>query len=309
MLNNFSQFIGQDLFKSRVSLSIEAAKLKNKALPHLLISGSSGIGKTTFAELVAKSIGGDYQILHGPNLQKPSDIIGVLTKLKLRSILFIDEIHAISKEVEETLYPVLSENKLNMVIGKEYNTKNIIIDLPSFTLIGATTLLYKLSTPLLNRFVSVFHFQDYEFKDMLKIIAQLFELKNIAIDNETLKYLVPYTRFNPRVANNLVVQLEDYCLVYNLKQLNLNSAQQILKFLNIFPDGLMVVEYQYLKYIFQNSKDYVLGLNTITNYLNEPVNNILEIIEPYLLRSNYLIKTSKGRKLTSKAIKLLKNPI
>ncbi|WP_203352894.1 Holliday junction branch migration DNA helicase RuvB [Spiroplasma sp. BIUS-1] len=298
------EFIGQENVISNLNVFVQSAKKRNKSLDHILIYGSSGLGKTSLGYLVSNIMNKKIYILNGPSLQKPSDIISPLTSLKENEILFIDEVHSVSKEVFEVLYPVLEDNKLNIIVGKEYNSKVVNIKIPNFTLIGATTEINKLSVPFVNRFPISFHFQHYSEKEIAKILKINCEKLNIKLNDEILEYISKYCQNTPRVAINLLKRIYDYLIVLEHDQININSIKQIFNKLEIFELGLNSQEVNYLKLLQEHNH---LGIETIQQVLGLQQQIIIKNIEPILIRNFLIEKTIKGRKITVKGKEWLKN--
>ncbi|WP_424527415.1 Holliday junction DNA helicase RuvB C-terminal domain-containing protein [Spiroplasma endosymbiont of Glossina fuscipes fuscipes] len=245
-------------------------------------------------------------LLHGPNLQKPSDLISSLMQVKAFNLVFIDEVHAISREVAEILYLVLDDNCLNLLLGKDYNTKNVVLPLPFFTLLAATTLLYQVPQPLLNRFTTIFHFDEYTNDDMQQILNNLFLKVGIKLPLEELVFLASYSQNNPCAALKLFYRIYDYLLV-TPQPIKLKFLQEILNNLKVYQDGLEWGEVNYLKQIYLLFQTQPVGLSTLSQVLSEPLLTITNILEPFLLKKGYLVKTSRGRVLTNKAVEFLKN--
>lgn len=301
----FAQYIGQEQIKKNLTLAIAASKLKQEPLDHIIIAGASGLGKTSLAYLIAKMTNSELHILHGPNLQKPSDLISCLTQLHDYEIVFIDEIHSIAKEVGEILYPVLEDNKLNLVIGKDYNTRVINLDLPKFTLIGATTLVHQLPGPLLNRFLHHFYLSPYQPAEICQILATTMEKYHLILAADVIAYLATFTRNNPRQAVNLLKHVYDYSLVVNKTNLTLPEVQDILTNLNYAPAGLNRLEINYLLTINELFGTQPVGLVSLSQVINEPLLTITNVIEPYLLQQGFLLKTPRGRVLTSSGLAII----
>ncbi|WHQ36481.1 Holliday junction branch migration DNA helicase RuvB [Spiroplasma sp. SV19] len=303
---NFESYIGQTNIKMNLKVMLAASQKQHQPLKHMLFVGPTGVGKTSLAHLIKTVLQQKLLLLHGPNLQKPSDLISCLMQVKAFNLVFIDEIHAISREVAEILYPVLDDNCLNLLLGKDYNTKNVVLPLPFFTLLAATTLLYQVPQPLLNCFTTVFHFDEYTNDDMQQILNNLFLKVGIKLQSAELNFLACYSRNNPRAALKLFYRIYDYLLVTS-QPVNLNFLQEILINLKIYQDGLDSREVNYLKKIYALFETQPVGLSTLSQILDEPLLTITNNLEPFLIKKGYLIKTSRGRVLTSKTIEFLKN--
>ncbi|AUB31538.1 Holliday junction branch migration DNA helicase RuvB [Spiroplasma floricola] len=295
--NCLEEFIGQKNVVSNLNVFVQSANKRDKSLDHILIHGPSGLGKTSLGYLVSKIMKKKIYVLNGPSLQKPSDIISPLTSLKENEILFIDEIHSVSKEVFEVLYPVLEDNKLNIIIGKEYNSKVVNIKIPNFTLIGATTELNKLTTPFINRFPISFHFQHYSDFEIFQILKINSKKLNINLNDEIFKYISKFCQNTPRVAINLLKRIYDYIIILDNKNIDINLIKDIFKKLEIYDSGLNSQEVSYLKLL--NKYNY-LGIETIQQMLGLQQQIIIKNIEPLLIRNFLIEKTTKGRKITAK---------
>ncbi|ALD66400.1 Holliday junction branch migration DNA helicase RuvB [Spiroplasma cantharicola] len=297
--NSLEEFIGQKNIINNLNVFVMSAQKRNKNLDHILIHGPSGLGKTSLGYLVSKIINKKIHILNGQSLQKPSDIISPLTSLKENEILFIDEIHSVSKEIFEVLYPVLEDNKLNIIVGKEYNSKVVNIKLANFTLIGATTEINKLVEPFKNRFSILFHFQHYSDNEITEIIKLNCKKLNMNLDIEVIKYISKFCQNTPRVAINLLKRIYDYIIILELKNVNIEIIKNIFLELEIYKFGLSNQELLYLKLLYKHS---TLGIETIQQVMGLQQQIIIKTIEPILIRNFLIEKTVKGRKITEKAI-------
>ncbi|AKU79751.1 Holliday junction branch migration DNA helicase RuvB [Spiroplasma turonicum] len=295
--NCFDEYIGQKNIIENLKIFIESAIKRKDSLDHILLNGNSGLGKTSLAILIAKTMSKKIYTLNGTSLQKPSDIISPLTSLKEGEFLFIDEVHACSKEVFEVLYPVLEDGRINVIIGKEYNSKIINIKLANFTLIAATTEINKLSIPFINRFPINFNFKDYNDEEIAKIIEINIKKININLNYKTINIISKYCKSNPRVAINLLKRLQDYIICDNVNIVDENTILKILNKLEIYKYGISSLEINYLK-LLQNYK--ILGLEHIAQLLSLSQSIIVSNIEPILYKNSLIIKTPKGRKITSK---------
>lgn len=235
--DNFETYIGQESIKINLKIMIAASQKQQLPLKHMLFIGGSGMGKTSLGYLIANLLKQKLHLLHGPNLQKPSDLITCLMQIKTFDLVFIDEIHAISQEVSETLYPVLEDNCLNLILGKDYNTKNVTLSLPPFTFLAATTLLYQIPQPLLNRFTTVFYFEEYSNLEIQQILNNLFLQVGLSLTVNELELLTSYTRNNPRTTLRLFYRIYDY-LVISSRSIDLAFLTEILTNLKVFQDGL-----------------------------------------------------------------------
>lgn len=268
----------------------------------MIFHGGSGLGKTSLAYLIALELNKKIYVLNGASLQKPSDIISPLTTLKEGEILFIDEVHAVSKEVLEVLYPVLEDNKINLIIGKEYNSKIINVNLPNFTLITATTEINKLSSPFINRFPINFIFENYSQAEIAEIVTLKCKKFNLLLTTEVCNFIALHCKNNPRIAVNLLKRIYDFIIIQAPRIISTSFIKEVLQQLNIFKYGLTSQDMSYLKILGANK---YLGFESIKQILNLPGNFVLNSIEPNLLINGLIIKTGKGRRITDRGVELL----
>ncbi|ATG97409.1 Holliday junction branch migration DNA helicase RuvB [Mesoplasma lactucae] len=300
----WEDYIGQENIIANLKMYVEASLILKKPLDHILIYGNSGMGKTTLAYLIGSVMKVKVHVLNGPSLQKPSDIISVLTNIKDNEIIFIDEVHAISKEVTEVLYPAIEEGEINIIIGKEYNSKSINISLPPFTLIAATTELDKLPTPFFNRFPIYFTLQPYNEKEMGEIITNYAKSINLPLNNGIGEYIGKFARNTPRTAINLTKRINDFYLTSRIENLdNRHDIKMALEQIDVYENGLTKSDLDYLKAI-ANHK--VVGLDNLAQILNMPIRIISNVIEPLLISEGYVLRTIKGRSITEKGRMALK---
>ncbi len=303
MLKNFDDYVGQDKIKSNLLTFINSANIQKKCLDHIFIYGQSGMGKSTLAKLIAKNLQQKIHIYYANNFRKPTDLFSCLTKMKTNEILFIDEIHRLNKELEEFIYPVLESYSLSIMMGKEYNAKIVNVKLSNFTIIVATTELHKVSEQLLNRFPIFLQLTIYNELHLSKIIINLLNNKNIKIEKKALTLIVNCTKLNPRIANNLIKRIYDFCLVDNISNITFEYLNLIFQKLNIFENGITEIDKIYLEML-QNGPYSLKTMQQLTNY---PLNMIINKIEPNLLKNDYIKKTNKGRILTNKGLFFIKN--
>lgn len=259
-------------------------------------------GKTSLAYIIAAELNKKIYVLNGTLLQKPSDIIAPLTTIKTGEILFIDEVHAVSKEVLEVLYPVLEDNKINLIIGKNYNSKIININLSEFTLIVATTEINKLTTPFINRFSINFIFENYTNNEIALIIKNNAEKMNLNLNENICNFIAQHCKNNPRIAINILKRIYDYIIIENPVNINIEYIKNVLRKLNIFKFGLTSQDLVYLKIL---SKHKYLGIESIKQLMNLQVSYISNNIESNLLNNGLIIKTGKGRKITEFGKKII----
>ncbi|AVN63801.1 Holliday junction branch migration DNA helicase RuvB [Mesoplasma florum] len=302
MSNNFrpskwSEYIGQEKAIKNLKICIESSIKQNKVLDPIIFSGPSGMGKTSLAYLLSKILKTKIHIVNGPSLQRPSDLISVLTSIKENQILFIDEVHSVSKDIMEVLYPVLEENKLSIIIGKEYNSKIVNIKLPNFTIITATTEINKLPFPFLNRFLIQFELEGYNHDDLTKIIINTFNKLEYKIEIEQAKIIAKFSRLVPRVAINLVKRIYDFLITEKIKDLSEKNLIWVFKQMGLYEYGLNEKDLDYLFTLLENN---TLSLDSLAQIINVPNQTILNNMEPIFLKERLIIKTGRGRQLTNK---------
>lgn len=298
---SWEDFVGQERIKKNLKIIIEAAKKRGQSPEHLLFYGGSGLGKTTLAHLVAKEMGSNIKIASGPTIEKAGDLAAVLTNLKEGDVLFIDELHRLYKPIEEILYSAMEEYKLYIILGKGPMARTMEIALPRFTLIGATTRIALLSTPLRNRFGATFQLNFYDLKDIEKIIERSAKILGIKIEPEATKEIAKRSRFTPRVANRLLKRVRDWAEVEADGIITKKVAQKALEFLEIDKAGLEPGDRKILKAIIEKFNGGPVGLKSIAAVTSEEEDTILDIYEPYLMQLGFLERTPRGRIATKLA--------
>lgn len=297
----WEDYIGQRKTKKNLKLIIKAAKQRNETCDHLLFYGQAGLGKTTLAHIIGREMETNIRTTSGPALEKTGDIAAILTNVESREILFIDEIHRLSKPVEEVLYPALESRQLNLVVGKGPSAKTLSIDLPSFTVIGATTKANLLSSPLRSRFGGIFKLDYYKKDDMQKIIKRSASLLNVDITDDAASKLAGASRFTPRVANRLVRRCRDWAQVHKDNTIDEEVVGKTLDMLEVDELGLEEVDRYLLHTIIEKFNGGPVGIKSIAASLNEDVGIIEEVYEPFLIRLGLLKRTKSGRVVTDKA--------
>jgi Holliday junction DNA helicase RuvB len=300
---NFRDYVGQpDTIKS-LKIAIDAAKKRKEALEHIIFHGPPGLGKTTLAYIIANEMSANITITSGPALEKGGDLLGILTHLKEGDILFIDEIHRTPKIVEELLYPAMEDFAVDFVFDKGIHAKSHRFRLKNFSLIGATTRVGLLSAPLRDRF-GIFRTLDfYTDEELIKIIFRSASLLNIKITKEGAKELAKRSRGTPRIVNRLIKRVRDYTQVKNEGKITADTVNKALKMEGIDSKGLTNLDINYLNTILQFYNGGPVGIEAIAATLQEETDTLVDVIEPYLLKLGFIIRTSSGRKALSKAYK------
>lgn len=300
-------FVGQNEIKESLKVYIEASKLRKESLDHILLYGPPGLGKTTLAKIIANKLNTNIKIINAPAIKKQGDLVAVLSNLNEGDILFIDEIHRIPKNIEEILYPAMEDYKLNIIIGDENNSKVVEINLPPFTLIGATTHYGDLSSPLRSRFGIIFKFNYYNNNEIASIIQKVSKLYLVNISLNASNIIAKRARKTPRIALRLLKRILDYALIENIDTLNEEYINEIFKKLKIDKYGLNEIDIEYLETIINKFQGGPVGLSSIAVCLNEDEKTIEEVVEPYLLMEGFIKKTKSGRIALDKTFKHLNN--
>lgn len=292
---NWESYIGQEKIKKNIRIITEAARKRDEPIEHLLFYGSSGLGKTTISHVIANEIKTNIRIVSGPTIERAGDLAAILTNLSKGDILFIDEIHRLNKICEEYLYPAMEDYKLNLILGKGPMARTMELDLPHFTLIGATTRLGLLSSPLRNRFGATFQLCFYKDKDIEDIIKRSSNLLKIEIEPEAVEIIAKCSRSTPRVANRLLKRVRDFAQVEADGIITKATTERALNFLEIDQIGLESGDRKILETIIKRFKGGPVGLKTLSSVTSEEEETILDIYEPYLMQLGFIEKTSKGR--------------
>jgi len=292
------EFIGQNKVKDNLVVFMSAAQKRSEPLEHVLLHGPPGIGKTTLAYIIASEMGVNVRVTSGPAIEKAGDLGAILTNLEDGDILFIDEIHRLNRMIEEVLYPAMEEYALDIVVGKGPSAKTLRLDLPKFTLVGATTRVHLLSSPLRDRFGNVFRLNFYEHDDIEEIVKRSAKILDVKIDKGALTDIAKRARKTPRVANRLLKRVRDFAEVKSDGSVSLDIATHALSQLDIDHQGLDDIDRKILTTIIDKFGGGPVGLNSIAAAISEDQSTLEEVYEPYLLQLGFLARTSRGRVVT-----------
>lgn len=303
----WNDYIGQEKIKTNLRVIIEAAKKRGEVCcEHILFYGGSGLGKTTLAGITARELGGGFKITSGTAIKRTGDLAAILSNLNPGDVLFIDEIHRLNKTIEEFLYPAVEDFKMHLILGRGIMAKTMEINLPKFTLIGATTKMALVSSPLRSRFGATFQLNYYLKEDLEKIIKRSAELLQVSIDNDAVEQIVLASRFTPRVANRLLKRIRDFVQVKNNSHIDRQAVEKSLEFLEIDKKGLEAGDRKIIEILIERFNGGPAGLSSLAAATGEEEDTILEIYEPYLLRMGFIERTSRGRIVTPFAYNHLK---
>ena len=302
---NLDEYIGQNKVKENMKIYIESAKKRNEPLDHCLLYGPPGLGKTTLANIIANEMKSNIKITSGPAIEKPGDLAALLTNLSEFDVLFIDEIHRLSKNVEEILYPALEDFTLDIVIGNGPSSRSIRLDLPKFTLIGATTKAGSLTTPLRDRFGIIHRLEMYSEEDLAKIIRRSSKILNIEIEDDASMEIARRSRGTPRIANRLLKRVRDYAIVLGDGDIDLKIAKHALNQLEIDELGLDEIDRKLLETMIVQYQGRAVGIEALAATVGEEIDTIEDVYEPYLIQIGYIARTPRGRKVLPPAYKHL----
>ena len=299
--DSIDEYIGQTEVKENLKIYIDAAKMRDETLDHVLLYGPPGLGKTTLANIIAAEMGTNIKTASGPSIEKSGDLAAILSTLEEGDILFIDEIHRIPRYIEEILYPAMEDFKLDIIVGSDSSSRNIRIDLPPFTLVGATTRAGDLSSPLRDRFGIVARLEYYTEDELTEIVKRTGRVLNTTIDDDAAHELAKRSRGKPRIANRLFKRVRDFAQVLGDGNINLKIAKIALDKLKVDKLGLDSTDYNLLKSIIEKFNGGPVGIEAIASSIGEEQSTIEDVYEPYLLQTGLLKRTSRGRIVTEKA--------
>lgn len=302
----FDDYIGQDRMKRNLRLAIDAAKKRGEPVDHVLLYGPPGLGKTTMAGVIANEMGTGLRVTSGPAIERAGDLASILTNLQDGDILFIDEIHRLSRAVEEVLYSAMEDFKLDIVIGKGPAARSVRLDLPRFTVIGATTRTGSLAAPLRDRFGHLFHLEFYKTGDIELIIKRSAKILNTTITDDAANALATRSRQTPRIANRLLKRVRDYADVNGDGIIDSRVTTHALELLEIDDLGLDPADRHMLQSMWDNYRDHPVGLSTIAAITGDEASTIEDFLEPYLLQIGFIERTPRGRVVTPRAIEHLR---
>lgn len=301
----FDEYIGQTDVKENIKVFVKAAKLRGVSLDHVLLYGPPGLGKTTLSHIIANELGSNIKTASGPTIEKSGDLAAILSSLEPYDVLFIDEIHRIPKYIEEILYSAMEDFKLDIIVGTDGNSRNIKIDLPPFTLVGATTRAGDLSSPLRDRFGITCKLEYYSDEELTEIVNRSARVLDLSIDEEAASVIAKRSRKTPRIANRLLKRVSDFALVKGLDVINKDVTNESLTRLKVDEYGLDNTDIEYLESLINKFNGGPVGIESIAASIGEEVTTIEDVIEPFLLQEGFIKRTIRGRQVTDKTYEYL----
>jgi len=302
---SLAEFIGQDKLKENLRVFLKAAQQRSECLDHVLLYGPPGLGKTTLAHIIATEMGTTLHVTSGPAIERPADLVGILTNLEAGAVLFVDEIHRLNRLVEEILYPAMEDHKVDIMIGKGPAARSIRLDVPPFTIVGATTRQGLLTGPLRDRFGIISHFNFYDHAALKSIVDRSSTILGYKITQDASEEIAKRSRGTPRIANRLLRRVRDFAQVDGHETIQLSSAQKGLSALEIDDQGLDKIDRAILMTIIKNYEGGPVGLETLAATIGEDSGTIEDVYEPFLMQQGFLQRTPRGRMATSGAYKHL----
>lgn len=299
--SSWDDFHGQENIKASLQIAIEAAMKRGEAIEHILLYGPPGLGKTTLSHIIARKMKANIRVTSGPALERSGDLASILTNLEKGDILFIDEIHRLNTTVEETLYPAMEDYALDIVLGKGPSARTVRLDLPQFTIIGATTRAGLLSAPLRDRFGVTHRLNFYTSDELGKIIAEAAKKLKIEVDKESIKEIALRARGTPRIALKILKRIRDYAQVKGKGHIDLDATKKALEMLEVDEKGLDPLDLKYIKAIIEKHHGGPVGIETISSTISEDSGTLEDLVEPYLLQLGFIKRTSRGRIATKAA--------
>jgi Holliday junction DNA helicase RuvB len=296
---SLADFVGQERVKEQLAIALQAAKARGEALDHVLLVGPPGLGKTTLAQIVRHELGVGLRMIAGPALERKADMAAILTSLEARDVLFVDEIHRVNRAIEEILYPALEDFRMDIVVGQGPNARTLSLDLPPFTLVGATTRTGLLTTPLRDRFGMTYRLDLYEPAELTRIVRRSARILDVPIEDEAAAEIAGRSRGTPRIANRILRRVRDVAQVRHAGAITTEVAREALALLEVDKHGLERTDRELLRAIVERFDGGPVGLSTLAVALGEEQDTIEDVYEPYLLRLGLLQRTPRGRTVTS----------